>query len=179
VPNIDGTGIEPGPNGTTAAVWGNNTDGSLSRIDLTVTPPKAASVGNHGAYGDMAVVGPDGSFYASSGGSVVKVTNPDGTCGLVSSAPTLTLRLRAKFSHPRVFLCRLASPMFRCLRVQPLRSRLAAPEQPQEPQSWMQQEQPPKSTTTRKPRTSTTTTTKKQRTTTTFPRTTTTVKKSR
>jgi hypothetical protein len=60
VPNIDGTGIEPGPNGTTAAVWGNNTDGSLSRIDLTVTPPKAASVGNHGAYGDMAVVGPDG-----------------------------------------------------------------------------------------------------------------------
>jgi Bacterial Ig domain len=100
VPNIDGTGIEPGSNGTTAAVWGNNTDGTLSRIDLTVTPPKAAIVGNHGAYGDMAVVGPDGCFYASSGGSVVKVTNSDGTCGLVSSAPTLTLSSPGEVQSP-------------------------------------------------------------------------------
>jgi uncharacterized membrane protein len=61
----------------------NSTDGTIRKIDLGTNPPTVIGILSDGRGGDLSTVGPDGCLYASKVGTIVKVTNADGTCSLV------------------------------------------------------------------------------------------------
>jgi hypothetical protein len=71
----------------------NRNDGTLSKVDLTQSPPIVSNVFTGGSRGDFVAVGPDGCAYATQTDRVLKVTNADGSCPFAptSAAPGLSL----------------------------------------------------------------------------------------
>lgn len=87
-PGADGIAAELRA-GQTVALWVNQTNGQLVRLDLTVDPPRPTPIALTNQYGDLVSVGPDGCMYATfpNNGHIDRITNADGTCNL---APTTT-----------------------------------------------------------------------------------------
>lgn len=71
----------------------NRNDGTLSRIDTSVSPPAITNIFTGGSRGDFVTVGPDGCLYATQTDRVIKVTNADGTCSFapISVTPLVVL----------------------------------------------------------------------------------------
>jgi streptogramin lyase len=78
VPLVDGMAVSASPG--TPFLYGNRNDGTVTKIDLTTSPPTLTNIVAGGTRGDLAAVGPDGCLYATQTASVLKVTNADGTC---------------------------------------------------------------------------------------------------
>jgi len=74
----------------------NRNDGTITKADLSASPPTLTDIFSGGSRGDFMTVGPDGCLYADQTSTVVKVTNADGTCSLV---PTNHLSYIATIDH--------------------------------------------------------------------------------
>ena len=69
---------------------------AVATLDLTTNPPSTGSIlVNSGIVpaAENATFGPDGCLYIANGNEVLRISNPDGTCGFVASlsAPSLVL----------------------------------------------------------------------------------------
>src|SRR5439155_25102700 len=75
------------------ALLANRNDGTITKIDLTTSPPTLTDIAVGGSRGDFSAVGPDGCLYVTQTDRIVKLTNADGTCSLIptSAAPQLSL----------------------------------------------------------------------------------------
>jgi len=86
VPSIDGIAVAAGPDPRLPPfLLANRNDGSITKIDLSTSPPTLTDIVTGGTRGDFTAAGPDGCFYATQSTSIVKVTNADGSC---ATAPT-------------------------------------------------------------------------------------------
>lgn len=86
VPSIDGIAVAAGPDPRQPPfLLANRNDGSITKIDLSTSPPTLMDIVTGGTRGDFTATGPDGCFYATQSTSIVKVTNADGSC---ATAPT-------------------------------------------------------------------------------------------
>src|SRR3954447_18590247 len=82
----DGLAIGAGSGSTPPFVVVNRTDGAVSFVDLRGSSPTNTDLVTGGPRGDFPAVGSDGCFYATQTDRVIKVTDPDGTCGLGAGA---------------------------------------------------------------------------------------------
>jgi DNA-binding beta-propeller fold protein YncE len=78
----DGLAIGAGTGTRPPFVVVNRTDGYVTFVDLRGSSPVPTDLVSGGTRGDFPAVGPDGCFYATQTDRVIKVTDPDGTCGL-------------------------------------------------------------------------------------------------
>lgn len=78
VPSIDGIAVSS--NANTPFIYGNRNNGTITKVDLTTTPPTLTNAVTGGSRGDFLTVGQDGCLYATQTDRVLKVTNADGTC---------------------------------------------------------------------------------------------------
>lgn len=86
VPSIDGIAVAAGPDPRQPPfLLANRNDGSITKIDLSTSPPTLTDIVTGGTRGDFTATGPDGCFYATQSTSIVKVANADGSC---ATAPT-------------------------------------------------------------------------------------------
>jgi hypothetical protein len=67
------------------------TRGTIEKIDLLSAPAGVTQVAAGGSRGDLGTAGSDGCLYATQSDRVVKVTNSDGSCGLLPTLPTRPL----------------------------------------------------------------------------------------
>ena len=67
-------------NPSTPFVYTNNNNGTITKVDLSSTPPALTNIFSGGSRGDFAAVGSDRCLYATQMDRVIKVTNADGTC---------------------------------------------------------------------------------------------------
>lgn len=96
ISEVDGLGVSRSQ--SSPFLLGNRNNGTITKIDLSTTPPTLTDVFTGGSRGDFATVGPDGCLYATQTSSIVKVTNADGSCSLApavsdTSAPQTTAAL--------------------------------------------------------------------------------------
>ena len=100
--NPDGIAFEPNPaNPAKPFLYVNRNDGTITRIDTSLLPdtpavPCAAGctdIYTGGSRGDFVTVGPSGCLYATQSERVIRLTNADGTCGLIPTnlVPQLAL----------------------------------------------------------------------------------------
>jgi len=61
-------------------LYSNNNGGTITKIDLSTSPPTLTNIVSGGSRGDFATVGSDGCLYATQTDTVIKVTNADGSC---------------------------------------------------------------------------------------------------
>jgi len=78
---------------------------AVATLDLTTSPPSTGSVLVNSGISDAAenaTFGPDGCLYIANGNEVLRISNPDGTCGFVSSlsAPSLVLTPTTVLPNP-------------------------------------------------------------------------------
>ncbi|MFL5884422.1 MAG: hypothetical protein ACJ77M_05080 [Thermoleophilaceae bacterium] len=78
----DGLAIGTGTGTRPPFVVVNRTNGAVTFVDLRGSSPVATDLVTGGSRGDFPAVGFDGCFYATQTDRVIKVTDPDGTCGL-------------------------------------------------------------------------------------------------
>lgn len=74
----DGLAISAEPN--TPFLYGNGNNGTITKVDLSTSPPTITPIVTGGSRGDFTTVGPDGCLYATQTDRVLKVTNADGSC---------------------------------------------------------------------------------------------------
>jgi sugar lactone lactonase YvrE len=77
----DGLALGAGASATPPFAVVNRTDGYVTLVDLRTSPPTPTDLVSGGSRGDFPAVGFDGCFYATQTDRVIKVTDPDGTCG--------------------------------------------------------------------------------------------------
>ena len=89
----DGDGVAVSADAVHPAVFVNDNDGNVTRVDLSVKPPSTQVIFHNDTAnrGDFVGVGNDGCLYATQSTSVVKITNADGTCSLAPTSATLPL----------------------------------------------------------------------------------------
>jgi hypothetical protein len=78
----DGLAIGAGTGPRPPFVVVNRTDGYVTFVDLRGSSPVPTDLVSGGSRGDFPAVGPDGCFYATQTDRIIKVTDPDGSCGL-------------------------------------------------------------------------------------------------
>lgn len=83
VPSADGIAVQAGA-GDRLIV--NRTDGVITAVDATATPPALAPVMTNGTRGDLVAVGPDRCAYATQSESILKV-RPASGCDLTPTNP--------------------------------------------------------------------------------------------
>ncbi len=79
VPQVDGIAVAATA-GVPTFLFANRNNGTITKVDLTTTPPTKSDIFTGGSRGDFATVGPDGCFYGTQADRVIKVTNADGSC---------------------------------------------------------------------------------------------------
>ncbi|MFL5910280.1 MAG: SMP-30/gluconolactonase/LRE family protein [Gaiellaceae bacterium] len=77
----DGLAIGAGSGSTPPFVIVNRTNGSITRVDLANGTQSNTDLVTGGSRGDFPAVGFDGCMYATQTNLVLKVTDPNGTCG--------------------------------------------------------------------------------------------------
>lgn len=77
----DGLAIGAGTGSTPPFVIVNRTNGSVTRVDLANGTQSNTDLVTGGSRGDFTTVGFDGCMYATQTDRVLKVTDPNGTCG--------------------------------------------------------------------------------------------------
>jgi sugar lactone lactonase YvrE len=85
IDQVDGLGVSRSQG--SPFLLANRNNGTITKIDLSTSPPTLTDVFTGGTRGDFATVGPDGCLYATQTSSIVKVTNADGSCSLAPTAP--------------------------------------------------------------------------------------------
>jgi hypothetical protein len=87
VPGADGLAVSSAsqPNGRPSYIIVNSTNGKISRLDERTGAVTELMTG--GTRGDFVTVGPDGCYYATQTSTVLRVTNPDGSCAAIAGAP--------------------------------------------------------------------------------------------
>lgn len=78
LPTLDGLAVSANP--SKLFMFANANNGTITKVDFTVTPPAQNAIFTGGTRGDFVNVGPDGCLYATQTDRVLKVTNADGTC---------------------------------------------------------------------------------------------------
>ena len=77
----DGLGVGVGSGDTPPFIVVNRTNGSITRVDFNSNSSSNTDLVTGGSRGDFPAVGFDGCLYATQTDRVLKVTDPDGTCG--------------------------------------------------------------------------------------------------
>ncbi len=92
VPTADGTAVAASNDPTKPPfIFVNQNNGSITKVDLTQSPPALSPVVSGGTRGDFVTVGPDGCLYATQSATVEKVTNADGSCSLAPVGLSISL----------------------------------------------------------------------------------------
>jgi hypothetical protein len=78
LPTLDGLAVSANP--SKLFIYANANNGTITKVDFTVTPATQNAIFTGGTRGDFVNVGPDGCLYATQTDRVLKVTNADGTC---------------------------------------------------------------------------------------------------
>ncbi len=94
VPAADGIALAAGSGlGVPTTLFVNRTDGRITKVDLSTSPPVYTDIMTGGTRGDLVAVGPDGCLYATQSDRILKVTGAGGSCSLLPSSalPLLSL----------------------------------------------------------------------------------------
>jgi VCBS repeat-containing protein len=83
---MDGIAVAQSSSTAPPFIFANRNDGTITKLDLTQTPPVTSDIFVGGTRGDFVAVGPDGCLYAAQTSSIVRVTNADGTCSLAGTS---------------------------------------------------------------------------------------------
>jgi sugar lactone lactonase YvrE len=87
VPNADGVAVGVPREGEDAYIIVNRTDGNVTRVDFSRTPPQQTPVLRDGSRGDFVAVDSYGCLYATQTSSILKIVAPNGRCDLTPSTP--------------------------------------------------------------------------------------------
>jgi hypothetical protein len=91
VASADGIGVGAGPSSRDALVLlVNRTDGNVTRVDFSKTPPAQQDVVTGGSRGDFVAVNSQGCLFITQTSSIVKVVPPGNHCDLTPSTPGST-----------------------------------------------------------------------------------------
>jgi hypothetical protein len=90
VPSADGIGVGAAPSGDAPVLLVNRTDGKVTRVDFSKTPPAQQDVVTGGSRGDFVAVSSRGCLFITQTSSVVRVEAPGRKCDLVPSTPGST-----------------------------------------------------------------------------------------
>ena len=77
----DGVAVAPDGSGKARSLIVSRTNGRITRVDLTGSKPDTKDLVTGASRASLAAVDADGCFYADLADRVIRLTNPDGTCG--------------------------------------------------------------------------------------------------
>jgi hypothetical protein len=92
----DGIVVGLGANGKPAFLLVSRENGVITRVDLSSSPATTEDVVTGGSEGEVATVDQQGCLYVAQSDSIIKVTDPDGSCtkvaggALVTTTPSVT-----------------------------------------------------------------------------------------
>jgi sugar lactone lactonase YvrE len=87
VPGADGIAVGVSPAGETPDLVVNRTDGTVTRVDFSTTPPTQTTLLSGGTRGDFVAVDSRGCLYITQTSSIVRITIPGRACALSPSTP--------------------------------------------------------------------------------------------
>jgi sugar lactone lactonase YvrE len=121
VPNADGIAVGLPPAGQPPFLLVNGTDGTVTRVEFSKSPPEQSTVLRGGSRGDFVAVNSRGCLFVSQTSSIVRIA-PSGTqCDL---APTTPAAGTGPASHPGITIDNLATGRFKCVVARTLAVRV-------------------------------------------------------
>lgn len=87
VPAADGIAVGVPPAGGNAFLVVNRTDGKVTRLDFSTTPPGRQDIMTGGSRGDFVAVNSQGCLFITQTSSVMKIVPPGRKCDLAPSTP--------------------------------------------------------------------------------------------
>jgi hypothetical protein len=87
VPNGDGIAVGLAPQSGPPFLVVNRTDGAVTRLDLSKSPPEQSNVFTGGSRGDFVAVDSRGCLYITQTSSIVRIVPPGKHCDLTPSTP--------------------------------------------------------------------------------------------
>ncbi|MEA2286937.1 MAG: hypothetical protein QOJ21_2980 [Solirubrobacteraceae bacterium] len=87
VANSDGVAVGVPRAGEDPFIVVNRTDGKVTRVDFSKTPPQQSAVLSGGTRGDFVAVDSRGCLYATQTSSILRIVSPGGGCDLSPSTP--------------------------------------------------------------------------------------------
>ena len=80
LPGATGVGVAPGSRGRPRALLVTRHSGKITQVDLSGSRPVTTDIVTGATRGDLSTVDADGCYYASMSSSVLRLTNPNGSC---------------------------------------------------------------------------------------------------